>query len=591
MGLKELFSGVWKESPSRFLVMLACVIVAGSLEGVGFTLFVPLFDQFSSGGGPAAGDRDPSFLSAVSRPENLIYLVGLILLVFGLKNLFLYWQRCFTEKIALDFDARLKRSMIENAFRAEWKYFLSEKYGTFVNAVNTHAEHSANAFRLLVQISGELLNVMIYCAVGLFISWKAFLFSAAVGALSFLLLRSTIRKSRQIGVTAVNIQRNFHNRTMEDLSGVKFIKANRLEEARIGGIRGLIDELNRTHFKSLKYQALVEVLPDFMMACVICCILYVSYVFLHQPAQQVLVLLAVLYRMNRRFVILQISRQRLAIDLPSYDICAGLIQKSGSAREDRGGNAYHGLAKEIRFDAVNFAYRDEPTLKNVSIVVPKNRVTAVIGKSGAGKTTFLDLFLGLLKPTSGSITIDGVPMDRLDLFAFRSRISYVPQEPFMIDGSIEANIRLGCPDATDDQVLAAARQAHADEFIQKQPEKYRTVVGDRGVRLSGGQRQRIALARALVRDPEILILDEATSALDNESERMVQKAIHELKGSRTLLMVAHRLSTIENADSIYVLDDGRVAASGTRDELLRSSDIFQTLYSGEHRAAEHGGAV
>lgn len=590
MGLKTLFASVWKESPSRFGVMILCVIVAGLLEGIGFTLFVPLFDQFSKGASAGQAGPNLSVFSAISRPENLIYLVGLILLVFALKNLFLYWQRCFTEKIALDFDARLKRNMIENAFLAEWKYFLSEKYGMFVNAVNTHAEHSANAFRLLIQISGEVLNVAIYCVVGLFISWKAFLFSAAVGALSFAMLRSTIQKSRQVGVAAVNIQKNFHNRTMEDLSGVKFIKANRLEEARISGIRGLIDELNRTHFKSLKYQALVEVLPDFMMACVICCILYVSYVFLQQPAQQVLVLLAVLYRMNRRFVILQISRQRLSIDLPSYDVCVGLIQKSGDAKESAGGGNYNGFTKEIRFDSVCFAYLEEATLKEVSLVVAKNQITAVIGKSGAGKTTFLDLFLGLLKPASGLITVDGVRMDELNLFAFRSRISYVPQEPFMIDGSIEANIRLGRADATDEQVLRAARQAHADEFIQKQPEKYRTVVGDRGVRLSGGQRQRIALARALIRDPEILILDEATSALDNESERMVQKAIHELKGSRTLLMVAHRLSTIENADIIYVLDDGRVSASGTRDELLKSSTIFQTLYSGSEPTAE-GGAL
>ena len=585
--MSPLFRKVWAESPGRFIVMVACVLLSGLLEGIGFALFVPLLNLFSAAGAaPQTESAVFEYLGRFARPENLAALLLIIFGVFVVKNLFLYWQRCFTEKLTIQFESGLKRTVLESAFAAEWRFFLSERIGTLVNAVNTHTERSANAFRLLVQIFGEGLNVLIYCAVGALISWKAFLFSAVVGAVSFAALQGVIRKSRKVAVEAVAIQRDFHNRAMEDLSGIKYIKANHLEPARLEGIRGLITDLGQTHFKTLRYQAIVEALPDLLMAGVICVILYFSYTFLGQSAEQVLVLLAILYRMNRRFVILQISRQRLVADLPSYGICADLMARSGAAREVSSGIGYLGFLSEIRFDRVSFAYHDEPTLRDVSLTVPKNRVTAVIGKSGAGKTTFLDVLLGLLKPSSGTITIDGKPMGEYDLFSYRSRIAYVPQEPFLVDGTIEDNIRLGRPCATDEEVRSAARQAYADEFIMKQPQDYRTLVGDRGVRLSGGQRQRIALARALVRDPEILILDEATSALDNESERMVQKAINELRGSRTLVIVAHRLSTIENADAIYVLDEGRVAASGTKDELLRSSGIFRTLYSGTTHPSE-----
>jgi len=233
---------------------------------------------------------------------------------------------------------------------------------------------------------------------------------------------------------------------------------------------------------------------------------------------------------------------------------------------------------EVRFENVTFAYEELPVLRDFSFRVFPGEMVALVGPSGVGKSTIISLLNRFYDPQSGAITVDGIDIRRLTMKSLADTIALVDQETFLFHDTIKNNIRYGRPQATDEEVVTAARQAYADEFIRLLPEQYDTSIGDRGIRLSGGQRQRICIARAILKDAPILVLDEATSALDTESEAIVQKALANLMLNRTTFVIAHRLSTVQHADKIIVLEDGRVVDTGRHDELLKKGGLYNRLY-------------
>lgn len=243
--------------------------------------------------------------------------------------------------------------------------------------------------------------------------------------------------------------------------------------------------------------------------------------------------------------------------------------------------------REVVFDRVSFRYGDgDPVLRDVSFTLPKGKVVALVGPSGAGKTTLADLLPRFHDPVSGQILMDGVPLTRIGRRSLRALMGVVSQDTVLLNDTVRANIAYGSPGATAEQIEAAAEAANASSFLAALPQGFDTVLGERGTRLSGGQRQRIAIARALLRDPPILILDEATSALDTESERLVQQAIERLMQDRTVLVIAHRLATVRDADEIVVLDSGAVTQRGSHEELLRAGGLYRRLYDLQFRGEE-----
>ncbi len=237
------------------------------------------------------------------------------------------------------------------------------------------------------------------------------------------------------------------------------------------------------------------------------------------------------------------------------------------------------LSRQIEFKDVSFAYSaEQPVLKGINLTINKGDVVALVGPSGSGKTTIAQLLLRFYDPVSGSILMDGTDIKTAQVSSLRSQVAVVTQETFLFNETVQANIAYGRPDASLEDVKAAAQAAYADDFISKMPKGYQTVIGERGTRLSGGERQRIAIARALLKNPPILVLDEATSALDAESEQMVQQALDRLLEGRTVLMIAHRLATIRRADRIVVMENGNIKESGRHDELLQKKGLYQRLF-------------
>jgi subfamily B ATP-binding cassette protein MsbA len=276
----------------------------------------------------------------------------------------------------------------------------------------------------------------------------------------------------------------------------------------------------------------------------------------------------------------------MAVTLASAERVFDLLDQPAT-EVDRPGEEPARFEREIAFDRVSFRYGNgDPVLQDVSFRLPRGKVVALVGPSGAGKTTIADLLPRFHDPTGGQILMDGVPLTRLTRRSIRALMGVVSQDTVLLNDTVAANIGYGCPGASREQVEAAARAANAAGFIVTLPNGYDTMLGERGTRLSGGQRQRIAIARALLRDPPILILDEATSALDTESERLVQQAIERLMRQRTVLVIAHRLATVRYADEIIVLDAGRLVQRGSHEELLRGGGLYRRLHDLQFRNEE-----
>lgn len=294
-----------------------------------------------------------------------------------------------------------------------------------------------------------------------------------------------------------------------------------------------------------------------------------------------------LQRLNARFANLASSFTSLSENAARIRKINDLLAPEDKQFRRRGGEIFHGLQKEIRFDAVWLQYSPdlEPALRGIDLVLPRGHTVALVGASGAGKSSIADLLVGLFDPTRGRILVDGEDLRNLLSTSWQKQIGVVSQDTFLFNASIASNISHGCPWATQDDIEDAAAKAQAHDFISQMPEGYNTTVGERGYRLSGGQRQRLSLARAILRNPKLLILDEATSALDSHSERLVQEAIAQFEQERTVLVIAHRLSTIIDADQIHVMRDGRIIQSGRHADLLNTDGPYAALWNQQVRLA------
>jgi ATP-binding cassette subfamily C protein len=313
--------------------------------------------------------------------------------------------------------------------------------------------------------------------------------------------------------------------------------------------------------------------------------------FKAQGGQLVLIIL-IFSRLWPRVAGIQASMEQIAMRIPSYKAVINLQNECKLAKEFRNEDAIDieplQIRKGIECQNVSFRYNKSLStyaLQDINLFIPANQMTAVVGRSGAGKSTLIDLLMGLNKQENGNLLLDGVPLSTNNLLSLRRAISYVPQDPFLFNESIRENLLIVEPNANEEQIWEVLEFSSAAEFVKKLPDGIDTMIGDRGIRLSGGERQRLVLARAILRNPSILVLDEATSSLDTENEAKIQEALDRLKGKMTIIVIAHRLSTIRNADQVIVLEQGEIIQKGEFGQLAKDTrSIFSKLLQNQVKA-------
>jgi subfamily B ATP-binding cassette protein MsbA len=389
-----------------------------------------------------------------------------------------------------------------------------------------------------------------------------------------------LKKSRQAQQQAGEL----NNVLNENLSAVREVRAYNLETREINRFSAAVRKLFKLALKTIKYDKMLSPLIELTTAFALSFSLYVAVQRNIQP-EVIAAILTALYMCYEPIKKLGGVSNTIRKAQASLDRLEYVLHTDDTVPEADNPKPLTAVTGEICFNNVTFAYDNEVALNNVNVKIEPNQAIALVGPSGAGKSTFANLVPRFYDVIEGSVTLDGVDIRELSKAELRSQIALVSQESLLFSETIANNIRLSKPDATLEEVKEAARMAHAHDFIEAFEDGYETLVGERGSRLSGGQRQRIAIARAFLKDAPIIVLDEPTSALDAESEHQIQAALEGLSKGRTVIIIAHRFSTIQHADRIFVFDDGAIIAQGTHQELYQSNPLYTSLYDKQAKTA------
>jgi len=486
----------------------------------------------------------------------------------------------------------MRTAVQSHVMRLPVAFFDATKSGTLITRIMSDAEGIRNLVGTgLVQLVGGFVTAALALGVLLWLNWAMTIGAIAMLAVFAFVIGWSMKKLRPIFRDRWEVQSQVTGRLGEALGGVRLLKIYVAEERERGIFHDGVDRLFRTIAKTITGTSAVSAFSTVVVGAISVLIMIVGGRAILAGSMTLGELVMYIF-----FVGLMVAPlvQIAAIGTQLSEAFAGLdrIREIRSTPTEDAEDEMREPARELEgavsFDGVSFEYEpDTPVLKDVSFDAPAGTTTALVGPSGAGKSTLINLVMAFARPKEGRVLVDGSDLATLRLRDYRRQLGVVMQDNILLDGTIGENIAFAQPDATDDEIVAAARIAHCDEFIDRFENKYDTVVGERGVKLSGGQRQRVAIARAILADPRILILDEATSSLDSESEALIRDGLANLRRGRTTLVIAHRLSTIQSADQILVLDGGRVVERGTHSVLLANGrGLYRRLYEKQRLLVE-----
>ena len=466
-------------------------------------------------------------------------------------------------------------------------YFDSTQTGQLISRIMSDAEGIRNLVGTgLVQLVGSFITAAIAVAVLFYLNWLLTTITLVVLAAFGGVLAFAFNRLRPIFRERGQIQADVQGRLGESLGGIRIVKAYTAEKREELIFARGAHRLFRNVAQSMPGVSGVSAFSSIIVGAIgVVVILVGGNAVIADRMTTGQLFQYVFFTSLLALPIINLSSigTQITEALAGLDRIREVLQMTTEDEEDRSKSALPDVRGEIEFENVRFEYEENvPVLKGVSFLAEAGTTTALVGSSGSGKSTILSLVLNFIQPNSGIVKIDGKDLQTVKLRDYRRFLGVVLQDNFLFDGTILENVRFSYPQATLEDVKAACRLANANEFIEKFPEGYNTIVGERGVKLSGGQRQRIAIARALLANPKILILDEATSSLDSESEAMIQEGLRRLREGRTTFVIAHRLSTIRSADQILVVESGEIVERGTHEELLEKNGRYKQLYDKQY---------
>ncbi len=522
---------------------------------------------------------------ANKRADIVLYICGAIFLAFVLRGFATYGQAVALSKIGNNIVASYQRRLYSHLMALSVGYFSDTRSARISAQISQNVSGIRDVLNMTVtSLARDFLTLVALIGVMISKDWLLTLIVFVVAPPLLIGLRYISRRLRQATRESVEINSHVLGAMQETIQGITIVKAFTMEEQLRNKVEAIIsraeNRANRIARLSERTAPMTETFAGFAIASVLAYAAFRSIYDNVPPGAFFAFVTALLmaYDPARRLARLQVSLERAVVNARMIYEILDMVPHQRDLPDAR---ALAIDAAKIEFKNVRFAYNNgDDILKGVSFVAEGGKTTALVGPSGAGKSTVISLIPRFYDPSGGEILIDGQDIAHVTKQSLRNGLAYVSQQPYLFEGSIRDNIRYGRPEATDAEVEEAAKLAYAHDFIRMQPQGYDTAVGENGVTLSGGQRQRLSIARALVRNAPILLLDEATSALDTESEAAVQKALDHAMSGRTVVVIAHRLSTVVNADKIIVMKDGIVAEEGTHEALAQRADgLYARLHN------------
>jgi subfamily B ATP-binding cassette protein MsbA len=567
-------------------------LIAAVLEAMGVGLIASLLQGLTNPNQAAlqTGVRwfDVGFLGVDASSIGRIYRIsGLILITVWVRAIFAYLGKYQAKACEISLIDALRRRIFEQFQRFNLSYYTQSRAAELVNTFSVEVGNINQAFNEVINFVTKSCVIWAYTVVMLFISWQLTLITVLLFGLLAAGISNLIKRVREASFAMTTAGAQMAGIATEYINGVRTIQASwsqGFEEKRFDGAAG---RFAVAYMRSNRIGNSVFPIAEACATTILIGIIIVATAtFVNNGTLHVISLLAFLFALFRLLPILahmnsswgiiamysgslQVVHELLRTDNKSY-ICDGEIE-------------FPGLQQQINFESVDFSYDNEnPVLNDITVSIKRGQMVALVGASGSGKTTLADLLVRFYDPTAGIIRIDDTDLRQYKLGSWRQKMAVVGQDTFIFNTSVRNNIAYGIEGVDDTAIENAAKQANAWEFILELPQGIETILGDRGMRLSGGQRQRIAIARALLRNPEILILDEATSALDSISERLVQESLEKLAAGRTVIAIAHRLSTIFKADKVVVLEAGKIVEQGSYYELLEKRGKLWKYHQMQH---------
>lgn len=554
-----------RKYPGRSALTLVSLLFAGVAEGFSLLLLLPVLNLVTSDDARVAGNGLSGLghmltkaLSAIGITPTVGTLLVVIVVCLSVKAVFLLLANLQVGYTVAHVATDLRLSLLRSLLAARWEFYVRQPVGSLTNAVGTEALRASQAYVQGAKTLVVLIDTIVFTSVAFFATWEGALLSLAGGGMVLYGLRRLVRMAHHAGMRQTQLLKSLLSRLADSLQSVKPLKAMARQEL-VGSLLGSENRrLNRALRRNVISTEALIAAQDLTMGLIITSGLYVALIRWKLPFNAVIVMILVLARAIASLGKTQRQYQKMRADESAYWSLQAVIEDASRAREANPGGTSPRLENSVRLNNVSFSYEKIPVLMNASLTVQAGSFTAIMGPSGAGKTTTADLIIGLLRPQQGEILIDNVPLEQVDLREWRRMIGYVPQESFLLHETVLWNVTLGDPEVNEADVEAALRAAGAWDFVAELPQQMHSSVAERGTALSGGQRQRIAIARALARRPKLLILDEVTSSLDPQSEAAICRTLQGLRGGLTILAISHQRAMVEAADRIYRVQSGEV---------------------------------
>ncbi|OLT61310.1 heterocyst formation ABC transporter subunit HepA [Moorena bouillonii] len=533
------------------------------------------------------------WLLGVNRPvnERIYRISALILITTWLRSAFMFGGRRYSMITQMNLLDRLRKKLFEQLQRLSLGYFSHSRSGSLVYSLTTELEKINQAFDVTAVMFTRVSLLVVYVTSMFLLSWQLSIASLMLFSLMSVGLSNLVKRLRETSFDVSNAGSKFTSVAVEFINGIRTVKAFASQDFERRRFYDASENVANITIKSASFGYAIEPIAESVATTILIGMIIVAFnIFVPNGQMQAASLLTFLFVLFRVIPIVRLinnARGRLGEFTGPMNNIKELLRTDNKPYLQNGNVEFSGLQRAIEFASVDFGY--DPSnlvLHDITLTINKGETTALVGASGSGKTTLADLIPRFYDPTAGQVIIDGIDIQEFEINSVRRKLAIVSQDTFIFNTSVRNNIAYGSEQVNEVAIREAAKLANALDFILDLPEGFETQLGDRGVRLSGGQRQRLAIARALLRAPEILILDEATSALDSVSERLIQESLEKLSVGRTVITIAHRLSTISKADKVVVLEQGRIVEQGKYEELLEKRGNLWKYHKMQHEVSQ-----